>query len=254
MPTFSAISTFTHLTLARSALHQGVFIAISAGGAGYVMNSFFGVRAIPRLQTYEQALVYAATWSPFALMAAMTLAVRTALVLPIEPRANWVFRMTEHDASRVDQLNAVVGSMVRLGVIAPLAMLLPIEWAVFRWDAPICTSVALCAGLLLVELEMADWKRIPFTCSYMPGKRFVGLTMLIGFAAFIVFTSIGSGLVYVSRRNHIAWVVVMAIVVVVVWERRRRRARLMRHTALLFEDVLPTEIEPLRLSAYRATA
>jgi hypothetical protein len=247
-PGAAAISAFTHTTLARSPLHQGVFIAIAACGAGLVMNSFFGVRAIPRIQTYEQALTNAVTWSPFALMFAMTLAVRAALALPIEPRANWVFRMTEHDALRVEQINSVVESSVQLGVVAPLAMLLPVEWAIFGWDALIGTSVAFVAGLVLVELEMSEWKRIPFTCSFMPGKRFVGLTMLIGFAAFIVFTSVGSGFVYLSRRNHVAWIVVVAILGTIAWERRRRR--LTRHTRLTFEDALPSEIEPLRLTAY----
>ena len=249
-PPFSAITAFTHLTLARSALHQGVFVAISAGGAGFVMNSFFGIRAVPRLQTYEQALAGTAIWAPLALMFAMTLAVRAAFVLPIEPRANWVFRMTETDSSRVDQMNAVAGSMVRLGVVAPLAMLAPIEWAVFRWEAVICTSVAFGAGLVLVELEVGEWRRLPFTCSYMPGKRFVGLTLLVGLAAFVLFTSIGSGLVYYSRSHRIGWLIVMAILGAVVWQRRRRRARLTRHTPLLFEDTMPSEVEPLRLSAY----
>jgi hypothetical protein len=247
---FSAISAFTRLTLARSALHQGVFVAVSACGAGVVLNSFIGAEAIPRLQSYEQALASAAVWSPFALVFAMTLAVRAAVVLPIEPRANWVFRMTEIDSSRVDQVDAVVHAMVRLGVIAPLAMLLPIAWVMFRWEALFCTSVSLLAGLLLVELEMGGWRRIPFTCSYVPGKRFVGLTALIGFAAFVVFTTVGSGLVWYSRGHRTGWLVVIAVLGTAVWQRRRRRARLTRHTPLLFEDVLPNEVEPLRLSAY----
>jgi hypothetical protein len=84
----------------------------------------------------------------------------------------------------------------------------------------------------------------------MPGKRFVGLTLLIGFAAFVVFTSIGSGLAYYSRTHAIGSLAVMAILAAVVWERRRRRARLTQQTPLMFEDALPTEIEPLRLSTY----
>ena len=71
-----------------------------------------------------------------------------------------------------------------------------------------------------------------------------------GSAAFVVFTSIGSGLIWYSRGHRIGWLVVMAILGAMVWQRRRRRARLTRHTPLLFEDTLPTEVEPLRLSAY----
>jgi hypothetical protein len=129
-------------------------------------------------------------------------------------------------------------------------MLLPNAWAMFGWEALVSTSVSFLAGLLLVELEMGEWRRIPFTCSYMPGKRFVGLTALIGFAAFVVFTTIASGLVLYSRSHPIGWLLVMAVLGAVTWQRRRRRARLTRHTPLLFEDVLPNEVEPLRLSAY----
>ena len=181
----AAISSFTHLTLARSGLPQGVFVAIAACGAGLVLNSFIGAHAIGRFQTYEQALASSAIWAPFALMFATTLAVRTALVLPIEPRANWVFRMTEHDTARVDQVEAVVRSMIHLGVVLPLLILFPVQWATIHGQAIASTAVTLAAGIALVEIEMSEWRRIPFTCSYMPGKRFVGLTLIVGFSSFV---------------------------------------------------------------------
>jgi hypothetical protein len=246
----AAISAFTHITLRRSTLHQGVFVAIAACGAGLVLNSFVGAEAVPRLRTYEQALVSTAIWSPFALMFVATLAVRAALVVPIEPRANWVFRMTEDDGSRVEQLNAVVDSVIRLGVIAPLVMLAPVEWSMLKTDAFVCTPIAFLAGIVLVELEMSDWRRVPFTCSYMPGKRFVGLTALIWLATFVVFTSVGSGLVYYSLGHRIRLLVVSATLATFAWQRRRRRTQLTRHTPLLFEDTLPSDVEPLRLASY----
>ena len=247
----AAIATFTRLTLARSPLHQGVFVAIAACGAGLLLNSLFGVKAMPRLRrTYDDELAASLIWAPFALVFITTIAVRAALVLPIEPRANWVFRITEHGEARVDQVEAVVRSTIRFGVVLPLLMLLPLEWAMFGAGAIAVLAVALTAGVALVEVEMNDWRRIPFTCSYMPGKRFVGLTMLIGFASFVAFTSVGSGLAYAARRRPATALVVLPMLGAVVWERRRGRARLTRHTPLLFEDTLPSEVEPLRLNAY----
>ena len=247
----AAVRTFTRVTLARSPLHQGVCVAVAACGAAVVLNSLLSVRAMPRLhRTYQDELAAAVTWGRFALVFAMTLAVRTALVLPIEPRANWVFRITENDIDRVDQIEAVVRSMVWFGVCLPLAILFPIEWTVFGANALLPTVVAFLAGVVLVELELGDWRRIPFTCSYMPGKRFVGLTVLVGFAAFVVFTSIGSGLAYYTRTHPPGSSVVIAILGLIAWERRRHRARRARHTAIVFEDTLPNEVEPLRLSAY----
>jgi hypothetical protein len=84
----------------------------------------------------------------------------------------------------------------------------------------------------------------------LPGKRFVGLTLLIAFASFVAFTSVGSLLLWISRTISRAALVVLVLLGSVVWERRWRRQRLTRHTPLVFEDSLPTEIEPLQLSAY----
>jgi hypothetical protein len=42
----------------------------------------------------------------------------------------------------------------------------------------------------------------------------------------------------------------MVVLGTVIWQRRWRRARLTRQTPLIFEDALPNEVEPLRLSAY----
>jgi hypothetical protein len=247
---FSAISVFTRLTLARSALHQGVFVAIAACGAGLVMNSFIGAMNLGRVRSPENEIINTVLAAPFTLVFVMVLAVRAALVLPIEPRANWVFRMTEDPATRADQLTAVVHTVVRFGVLWPVVVLLPVQWAVLGPRALICASLTCLAGLVLVELHMADWLRIPFTCSYMPGKRFVGHTMLIGLAAFVVFTFFGWAFALLALRNPTAGLVVMAILGAVAYQRRRHRLWLWRGTALVFEDVLPTEVEPLRLSAY----
>jgi len=247
---FSAIGAFTRLTLARSALHQGVFVAIAACGAGLVMNSFIGAMNMGRVRSPEQEIVNTVVAAPFTLVFVMVIAVRAALVLPIEPRANWVFRMTEDPATRAEQLRAVVHTVIRVGVLWPVVVLFPVQWAVLGWQALTAASIAYLAGLVLVELHMADWLRIPFTCSYMPGKRFVGNTMLIGFATFVAFTFFGWAVALLAVRNLRGGLVVMAILGAVAMLRRRHRLWLWRGTALVFEDVLPTEVEPLRLSAY----
>jgi hypothetical protein len=248
-PAFAAISHFTRATLARSPLHQGVFVAVAACGAGLVINCFIGAAGTNVLRSPNDALIGAVIWAPFALVFAMNLASRAALVLPVEPRANWVFRMTEDDASRGAQLSAVVHTVVWLGVIMPLFALFPVEWAVLGPRAIHCTSIAFLCGLVLVELHMGEWRRIPFTCSYAPGKRFVGHTIIIGLAAFVAFTTIGCGLVRYSFEHPTGWLFVMGVLGAVVLQRRRARLWLWRQTTLIFEDVLPNEVEPLQLSS-----
>lgn len=248
-PAFAAISHFTRATLARSSLHQGVFVAVAACGAGLVINGFIGAAGTNVLRSPNDALIGGAIWAPFALVFAMNVASRAAFVLPIEPRANWVFRMTEDDATRGAQLSAVVHAVVWLGVVVPLLALFPVEWAVLGPRAIHCTSTAFLCGLVLVELHMGEWRRIPFTCSYAPGKRFVGHTILIGIAAFVAFTTLGSLLVWYSFEHPTGWLAVMGLLGAVVLQRRRGRRWLWRQTTLIFEDVVPNEVEPLQLSS-----
>ena len=235
----AAIGPFIRATLTRSPLHQAVFVIIAACGAGLVLNSFVGG------WDPETAI-----WAPFALMLVMNVALRAALVLPIELRANWIFRVTEDEATRAEELNAVVRTMIFLGVVLPLAMLFPVEWVVLGPRAIHCTSIAFLCGLVLVELQMAEWKRIPFTCSYAPSKQFVGLTLLIGVAAFVVFAAIGSRLVSYSVSHPVGWLAVMAILGAVSLYLRRERLWVARRATLMFEDVLPNEVEPLKLSEF----
>jgi hypothetical protein len=239
-PVFDAIRTFTAITLRRSVLHQGVLVALSSVGAGLVLNVLIVARG--------RGLAAAMIWAPFPLMFVASLAVRLALALPIEPRANWVFRMTEHDGARIEQLDAAVRSVRSVGVIAPLILLAPLEWLVVGRAAAGVLAVALLCGWFLVEVLMRSWARIPFTCSYVPGKGFLPQTILTGFASFVLFTTIGAGLAASSFSGRALPLIADAMLVAGIVMLRRRRLKAWQDTPLAFEDQLPQEVSPLRLS------
>jgi len=245
----AAIAPFIRATLTRSPLHEGVFVTISASGLGLVLNGLVG-NWRPGPLAADEPLVTAVIWAPFALVFTMNVALRAALVLPIEVRANWIFRLTEDEATRAQELNTAVRTATLLGVVLPLALLFPVEWAVLGPQAIHCTSIAFLCGLVLVELHMAQWRRIPFTCSYAPTTQFVGLTLLMGVTAFVLFTMIGSRLVRYSVNHPVGWLAAMTILGAVVLYLRRQRLWLAARATLMFEDVLPNEVEPLRLSEY----
>ena len=121
----AAIGPFIRATLTRSPLHQGVFVIIAACGAGLVLNSFVGNWHAGALSNADDPLIATVIWAPFALVFAMNVALRAALVLPIELRANWIFRMTEDEATRAEELSAVVRTLILLGVVVPLAVFFP---------------------------------------------------------------------------------------------------------------------------------
>jgi hypothetical protein len=250
-PGFSAVRAFVVATLGRSALHQGTVIALSACGGALVVNSFVsaGITSWMSGHAPERRLVEAAMWAPFVLVFVGTMAVRASMALPIERRANWVFRMTERDDTRRGQLEAAHYAMVRFGIALPLLLLLPLQLAVAGSRALVAPVVAGSAGLLMAEILLRDWRRIPFTCSYLPGKRSVTYTVVTAFTAFTFFSTIGWLLTLgcLARPQRAAYVVtVLGIPALIL---RQRRVKTWRTVPLLFEDRFPDEPEGLGLSA-----
>jgi len=100
-----------------------------------------------------------------------------------------------------------------------------------------------------VELLMSNYRVIPFTCSYIPGKGFVPQMFVKGLFSFVLFTRLGSSLLRLCLQEPgvtpflLSPVAVAAFVLQI---RRRRRARLITP---MFEDELPSEVNPLRLNA-----
>lgn len=249
-PDTAAIGSFIRATLIRSPLHQGILVIIAACGVALVVNSFVGNWHASATSTVRPPLVTTVIWASFVLVFTMNAAVRAALVLPTELRANWIFRMTEDEATRAEELSTVVRTLILLGVVLPLAILFPLQWAVLGWSAIRCTSIAGLSGLVLIELHMTEWRRIPFTCSYEPSRQLVWQSMVMGIAAFVLFTTVGPALAWYSSNHAIAWLVVMTVLGAVSMYLRRQRLWVWRRAALMFEDVLPTEVEPLKLSEY----
>jgi hypothetical protein len=250
-PVFVGTRIFTLITLRRSVLHQGILVALSAAGAGLVANSLMAADLAGWLAnggTVSAELMASVIWAPFALIFVASLAVRTALVVPVEQRANWVFRVTEQDGGRADQLAAAVHTVRRLGATFPVVLMAPLEWLVLGRDAIGIVVVALLCGWLLVEILMKGWARIPFTCSYIPGKGFVPQTILTGLASFVMFTTTGAALARFSLTGHPASFALDAILFAAVLALRRHRLNTWKDSPLAFEDQLPTEVNSLRLS------
>jgi hypothetical protein len=250
-PVVVAVRTFTLLTLRRSVLHQGILVALSAAGAGLVVNSLIAADLAGWSVSGTQAggaLVASVAWAPFALMFVASLAVRMALAVPIEPRANWIFRMTEREDARADQLDAAVRIVRRIGVVVPLALTAPLEWLVLGRDAIGVLGVGLLCGWLLVEILMRGWSRVPCTCSYIPGKGFVPQTLLVGFSSFVLFTTAGAGLARFSVTGRPMSLAFDGVLVAGVLILRRRRLNASHASPLAFEDQLPADVNPLRLS------
>jgi hypothetical protein len=72
--------------------------------------------------------------------------------------------------------------------------------------------------------------------------------ILTAFVVYILLTTGGAGLVRYTLSGRSGALVALAIVAALTLWFQRQRTERSRETSLLFEDELPTEVNPLRLS------
>ncbi|MEO6910128.1 MAG: hypothetical protein ABI158_04310, partial [Edaphobacter sp.] len=98
------------------------------------------------------------------------LGVRIVISMPHALRANWIFRMTEIRGVPA-YLSAVRRTLLVLAA-GPVWMLLAVLF-LLRWPTwPIAGHLVLLAlvGMIVVELSLYGFHKLPFACSYLPGQ------------------------------------------------------------------------------------
>ena len=235
-PGYLAVRLFTAATLRRGALHQGVLVGLAGCGFGIALNGLMGGSGAS-----------AAFWAPFAVMFACGLGVRSSLVLPVEHRANWIFRMTENESTRADELRAMDDVAIAFVVVPAVAASLPILWPVLGWQSLVAALTIGTVGLLTVHAVLLDWRRIPFTCSYLPGKRFVAQSFFLGIGAYLLFVAAGEWLLRTAVGSAAGAGAVIALGLAAAYMLRRRRLEAWARRPLMFEDEFPDTLMPLQL-------
>ena len=124
---------------------------------------------------------------PLTLMFFAVTGLRATFNFPAELRANWIFQMAESEENS-RHLRAVRKWVVTL-VLAPLTLLLA-PWEIHVrgwWLGLIHLSFAFLVGLLMLGLLLVWFRKIPFTCSYFPGKTSMAIMALIYILAFATY-------------------------------------------------------------------
>ena len=242
-PAYDAVQRFTASTLRRSGLHQLVFLGLFAIGFAAVVN-----RLLPGNIGRDRFFVNAVLEAPLTLIAAAVLGLRAALLLPTNLRAAWIFGLTENSASRPHQLDAVRHTVLGLCVMLPTALAFPVQAAVLGVSSAVrCLPVVVLLGCIFVDIAFGRWRRIPFTCTFLFGKRPPAYTLLLAFLAFGVFGTLGMGILSAAQSGLTPWLDATATLTATSGLMRWQRLQTWGRLDLEFEDYLPDRVETLGL-------
>jgi hypothetical protein len=241
-PVAAAVRQFTVRTLVRSRSHRMMLAVYGGFALAFVMSSAVSIG----LRDHGAGL-----WTPGMAMLSMPLIVqflllvgiRVIIAIPSEPKARWVFRACEP----VDRAAAVSGTRdaMLLLVVLPTTMLAFAQGLVF-WSAGAAVGHAVYSGVLgrlLAEVLVPRTGKLPFTCTYLPGKSRVFTLWPFYLIAFVLYSA---GLAELERflltrpqRLMVVCAVLTLAAELVVVARRRRLAGL---TGVRFEEEDPNAL------------
>lgn len=179
LPEERAIFEFSGRILGRSAKHRIFLATYLSVGVSFGLLTTLVVRA-GKLDWSQEGL----RCFPFLLAFFVISGLRAALQFPAELASNWVFRLTESSWAEVAR-SATRKRVLAAGLIPVLLLTLPLEITVWGWaQGAMHFLFQLSGGALLIEVLFWNFDKVPFTCSYFPGRINLALLAVAYFYGF----------------------------------------------------------------------
>ncbi len=172
----TAIGQFSVRALMRSRQHR--LILAFYLGIGLALTALM-LKGSPDSLSNPYHETSAVLWASSVLMMVLALVgTRVAFALPLDVRANWIFRLTGV-AGGVSSLAACRRALILLAA-APIWILTAIVALWLRPDRQSAGHLVVLGftGLIVIDICLLGFRKIPFTCSWLPGKKRMNMAFL----------------------------------------------------------------------------
>lgn len=169
-PVQRAIAGFTLRTVARSRTHL-MLLAIYVGvAAALVVTASVPLVARRGFVAFQSPSVPLLS-TPLVFYFFVLCGLRAIFGIPVEIKANWVFRLHASDEEMVAAISGVRTALL-LAVVIPVALAAGVS-GMLLWGGRIGTihgvfTAAL--GVLLMDVLLTGLRKVPFACTYYPGR------------------------------------------------------------------------------------
>jgi hypothetical protein len=251
-PVARAVSSFVGKALLRSAnagfIARGLFVvgvALTVSGlAGVALRELgYDAPVLPARPLHAPAFVL-----PFFALVGL----RLSAVYPSSPGANWIFRLTEAPGS-ADYAAGIRSAALRT-IVLPLLVLLAVPYAACWGPAAAGAHLllALAVALVTVEWLFLSFPKVPFTCTYQPGKANLRVTWPRHAAVFVLYGGVVPSLAARVEAQPASYAASLALLLVAWRWLVRLRERRAREGRLVFDDAAAPPVLVLGLEWRRA--
>jgi hypothetical protein len=193
-PVQQAVYHFIGQTISRSLKHR-LFLAVYAGfGAALIVFNLGQAFVTTGLGVQFRITGFVPDHAtllrvPLTLSFVLVTGLRAAFSFPAELNANWGFQISDTNHA-ADCLNAVRKWTIVCGVMPLFLLLMPAELQFLPWsDVLFQTLYGITLSLLLTETMLCGFRKIPFTCGYLPGKNNLVLVVALYVGSLALYSS-----------------------------------------------------------------
>jgi hypothetical protein len=243
----TAIVLFSLRSLTRSRQHRVIFAFYLAGVLGFALSCVRSALSTTAHRPLNADFLIAT----FMMMTLAVAGLRSVFSLPISLTANWIWRLTQLRPSE-KYVAATRKSLLLLAVI-PVWFISALLSLSFRPLHAIAAHLAVLAvvGWIFVELSLIGLYKVPFTCSYLPGKVHVQVMLWVFLFLLLILAMSTAELELPSLNDptrYMCLMVVLGVGALGLFAFNRHRAR---SAVLYFEELPPDVITTLGLVAVR---
>jgi len=241
---------FVVSTLARSTRHR-LYLAAYVG-AGSALATFGILQMVHTEGRSVRTILFppnnALLSIPLILSFFLLSGMRIVFTIPAELRANWIFQLAE-DESWLDCCTGARKAMI-LSAVLLLILLFPLYAVLWGWLVAFEHFIfGLMLSLILVELLLINFRKVPFTCSYQPGKAYITVLGVFYWFAFTTYAYTMATLELWLLQEVLPWIAVIAILLLALAGLTLcRKTSPVEGRGLIYEDEPNPDLQTLGLS------
>jgi hypothetical protein len=233
----TAVIEFSIRSLLRSRQHR-VVLAFYLG-VGFAI-ALVVIRQEGSLLAYPRTLSPGFLIATIVMMCFAVIGLRSVYALPISLTANWVLRTTQLRSSE-PYIAAARRSLLLFAVI-PVWLVSAVFGLLYRPLPQVAAHLVIIAllGFILADLNLLGFYKVPFTCSYLPGKSNIQFSFWIFILAFVPLTvlcAIRELEILSHPFQYLAIVAILSAIATGLWAINRHRSR----SAVLYFEELPED-------------
>ncbi len=230
-----AVFHFFGKTLVRSMLHKmrvATYMATSV--AVILVILVLGPRSIQELSGINKPLLSI----PLILSFFLLIGIRAVVNIPAAKEANWAYKLTEGTAKKNYFSGLKKGIFFFL--LLPLFVLLFLFYS-FLWGWQLAfyhCLFGMILSLLLMEILFINYRKIPFACSYLPGKAKLHLYWMIYIVSFLIYGFLLSSIEYRILNSPLSlFIFYGAVLLIIVALKVSQNHFIYRKLEILYEEM-----------------